>query len=609
MERISTGSQPYAPFSIASVSQRITYHRVPSHGASRDGDEGEEPGPNVGGSEQETAAAAGGEGAATASPSARHTPATAAAALPQAGPELGGTGMTGRIREALGRAAARQPRAAGLPRGRRVVPGQAGFGLGSAPVPAPGLASDFGSGPASGPASGSGPEPDETQAVDIEADADDSCDDDAFKKKFDAPTYCWSRHDILQRRNGWLPLVLLGLAVYSTVLSGVWVGVALAQPRWGHRISSRGGLAPSTATLLTALVAKTIELSFVTVFIACSGQVLTRRALARRSAGVTLAEMTMRNWVLQPGCLVTHCETVAYAGATLLGALSLTATAAAMLYTTASEAMVAPKLKSGAWERVTLQGRVRSSYANAQYIKAACPALFDAAADGFAPESCLDVAFSGRSYRDLLAFMGEWTAIGQNGTGGGAVLAARPVGTSQLHDSMAMAGAWLAAGDASYSDVAAQHARHGRIVNNVTLAMPHPGVYYAARDPVNGILQPDELAGVGEYAIRAAVVSPAINVLCVNLAARELAPLVYVTWPYALKNRTYEGDRIVADRGWQRAVPTWNRPDGSPEFLNRTVVDDLFRWGPKYGRRPPVFPAVRISSLHTSCSLMMVDGS
>ena len=51
---------------------------------------------------------------------------------------------------------------------------------------------------------------------------------------------------------------------------------------------------PSNATLVTAIIAKTIELSFVTVFISCLGQILTRRSLIKRSGGTTLAEMTMR---------------------------------------------------------------------------------------------------------------------------------------------------------------------------------------------------------------------------------------------------------------------------------------------------------------------------
>lgn len=57
-------------------------------------------------------------------------------------------------------------------------------------------------------------------------------------------------------------------------------------------------MAPSTATLVCTLVAKTIEISFVTVYVALLGQVLTRRAFIKKAKGVTLAEMTMRNWVI-----------------------------------------------------------------------------------------------------------------------------------------------------------------------------------------------------------------------------------------------------------------------------------------------------------------------
>lgn len=61
---------------------------------------------------------------------------------------------------------------------------------------------------------------------------------------------------------------------------------------------------------------------------------------------MTLAEM-MRNWVLQPGSLLMHWDAFTSAGATVLGALSLTTAVVSMLYITASEAMVAPKLKHG----------------------------------------------------------------------------------------------------------------------------------------------------------------------------------------------------------------------------------------------------------------------
>lgn len=33
----------------------------------------------------------------------------------------------------------------------------------------------------------------------------------------------------------------------------------------------------------------------------------------------------------------------------------------------------------------------------------------------------------------------------------------------------------------------------GRIINNITLAMPHAGIFAAAREPINNIMQPQDL--------------------------------------------------------------------------------------------------------------------
>lgn len=73
---------------------------------------------------------------------------------------------------------------------------------------------------------------------------------------------------------------------------------------------------PATAILWTSIVAKIIELSFVTGFVAFLGQVLSRRAFSRASGGrgVTLSELSMWRWVVQPGTLITHWETAKYAG-------------------------------------------------------------------------------------------------------------------------------------------------------------------------------------------------------------------------------------------------------------------------------------------------------
>ena len=61
---------------------------------------------------------------------------------------------------------------------------------------------------------------------------------------------------------------------YSTMLSGLFVVVAITEPRYGYIISNRGLLSPASAALLTAFLAKPIEISFVMVFLAFLGQVL-----------------------------------------------------------------------------------------------------------------------------------------------------------------------------------------------------------------------------------------------------------------------------------------------------------------------------------------------
>lgn len=64
----------------------------------------------------------------------------------------------------------------------------------------------------------------------------------------------------------------------------------------------------------------------------------------------------------------------------------------------------------------------------------------------------------------------------------------RPNPVGLLHDNTTVTGSWI--NKVNMADVSA---RHGRIINNVTMAMPHSGVFAAAREPLNGILQPYDL--------------------------------------------------------------------------------------------------------------------
>ncbi|KAI0134436.1 hypothetical protein BJ170DRAFT_200100 [Xylariales sp. AK1849] len=400
-----------------------------------------------------------------------------------------------------------------------------------------------------------------------------------------APMECPSRRDVHVRRSSWLYVTLIVLSLYSTLLSGLWFIVSIVQPRYGKGISSSSAynVAPSTASLVTALLAKTTELSFVTVFVAFVGQVLTRRAFIKQSKGMSLAEMTMRNWVIQPGSLFTHWEGIPYAAGTIVGVLTLLATISGIFYTTASDAMVSPKLVFGNWEYQELRGSVKASYANPFFVQETCTTPINKTIDEYnAAPSCLDVYFSGQSYRNLLGFMKTWQDLDDNGTSSVGAMADRPVGTALLFDNTTMYSSWI---EAEHSDPAKNIDAHARLINNVTLAMPHPGVYSAGTDPINGVLQPNDLSGVGEYQIRASVASPAVNVLCANIAKSDLAPLVYTTWPDADNEGTEVPGQQIGNDMWYEEVPVASKD----EWLNSTVVDDVFKWGKKYGRRPPVF--------------------
>lgn len=85
------------------------------------------------------------------------------------------------------------------------------------------------------------------------------------------------------------------------------------------------------------------------------------------------------------------------------------------------------------------------------------------------------------------------------------------------------------------------------------------------------------------------MVSPTINVMCVNLAKDELAPLIYTEWPHAQNETTDIPGQVIGWEGWQGDVPVAS----DTEWLNATVVDDIFHWGNSFQRRPPVFQMVR----------------
>ncbi|KAI5205751.1 hypothetical protein E4T39_02778 [Aureobasidium subglaciale] len=351
-------------------------------------------------------------------------------------------------------------------------------------------------------------------------------------------------------------------------MSGIFLGLALRGPRYNW-IRKGGSMTPYLADLLTAFFAKTIELSFATVFASFLGQVLSRRAFMKHQGrGITLAEMDMRTWVMQPGTMITHFEALKSSVFSALGLLSIIAAAVAMLYTTASESLVQPYLRYGPWEHGTLQRLVKTIWANPTYLGTNCGTPITAAEDEIAGNTCLQIQYAAHSYYNYQRYISDWSVTARNGNGSGEPVH-RPKGFAMIFENTTVKAPWI---HLEHSDVSANSDKHRRIINNVTLALPHAG----------------DLDGQGVYQLQASVPSPAVNVLCAQITKEELAPIVYTEWNNNTLNATQ----------WANGEPlAFYQPgtENNGTYLNKTVVDDVFGWGAKYQTSPPVFPKLPLA--------------
>jgi hypothetical protein len=390
---------------------------------------------------------------------------------------------------------------------------------------------------------------------------------------FTANHKCESMKDVKGSRRNWLSTVTILLTLYSTILSGMFVIIALRRPRW-EMIGTHGRLTPSSAALLTTILAKTIEMSFVTVIIAMIGQDLSRRASStRRRSGVTLAELNMRNWIMQPGTMISRWESVRYAGISFLGLVSFAAAVCAMLYTPACAALVQPQLRLSSWEQRNMSGLVQTKFANPHHIQKQCFTPLPEGEDETERWStCLSIEHAAMAYKNYFTYLGIWSEKDASSN-----FTDRPNGTAWFSNDTTVVAPWVGV----KHDAAFLYPGTDIIVNNVSIAFPHTGVATAARDPNNTIAQPEDLDGVGRYTINASVASPLLHSLCATVSENHLAPLIFEKW--RLTNETLNHTSWPAQLQFTDTHP-------SP-YLGGTSLDDIFEWGEKYGDYswPPVF--------------------
>ena len=218
---------------------------------------------------------------------------------------------------------------------------------------------------------------------------------------------CRSRRPVRQRRQRCLSVSILVLSIYSTVLSGFRLVIAIKRPKYGNAISPTGILSGPQASLLCAALAKSIEISFVTIFVTFLGQCICERAV-KQNEGFAIADMSMRDWMMQPGTMITHWDSARYAMKTVLGAATLQATLITLLYTTASNALVLPKLQIVQEDRL-LHGKVSTSYANHDLVMNRCKTPISLGEDPFlANTTCFQLQEQSQSYHNLMGFLSSW---------------------------------------------------------------------------------------------------------------------------------------------------------------------------------------------------------
>ncbi|KAI1869263.1 uncharacterized protein JN550_005893 [Neoarthrinium moseri] len=387
------------------------------------------------------------------------------------------------------------------------------------------------------------------------ANPESTVDVDELAQKYGyVPRECHARHDVSIEAWDWLYICQIIMSILATVGSAVALFLAIHRKQWGQVISPSSEARMSHATSQSVFngLYKLVEVMFAAVFVTFIGQILTRRAFAKNSKAINVAEVTMRNWVNQPGSLLTQYQGLPYAGLNMLGALTILATIGALLYSTACTALISPKPMWGQWNYdVNIHGYAWASWANIYYIKSTCPAIGSAFGDDYEyPWACLQIKFNGDSYRNLMAFLETW----QNGTKATAVLSDRPPARAIIYGNTTLTSTWLDVYEpAEIVD--------GRLINNVTLAMPHAGVsslYSEKTSALTRLFQPTRNEDFGGYQVQAAVVSPVINVMCVNTFKKELEPLV-------------DDSRKIE------------------QTTDATSLDELFQWGKKYSRYRPAF--------------------
>lgn len=94
--------------------------------------------------------------------------------------------------------------------------------------------------------------------------------------------------------------------------------------------------------------------------------------------------------------MITNPKVLSKAAWSILGGITLIAAFVAMFYTTASSAIVSPRLQFGKWEHEVMNGLVRTSYGNRFYVEKNCQTPISTDMDPvYSAATCVDIDHAG----------------------------------------------------------------------------------------------------------------------------------------------------------------------------------------------------------------------
>ena len=168
-----------------------------------------------------------------------------------------------------------------------------------------------------------------------------------------------------------------------------------------------------------------------------------------------------------------------------MGALATLATLAAIFYTTASDALVSPKLQFQDYMSIQMKSLTQTTFADNIWMHNQCLTPVSQAVDDKAGIICTELEHSGQAYHNFMQYLNAFNVSATVGNVSATDMAKRPPPIGMLFDNTTVEGIW-----SKPIDAPAVSKQFNRTINNVTMQLPHAALFGATKLADNDFTQP-----------------------------------------------------------------------------------------------------------------------